>query len=90
MKLFPSTKQVVKVAINDHVPKTAIIPPSTEGNVSVEAALEVVAAAASSDRVGLALVPVLLVLEEGGEDVLVGTADEVLASGSPSLSMRKV
>ena len=74
---------------DDHIPKP-IIPSSTMGNVSFDAAFVVVAASAS-DWVGLALVAASDVArEEDREDVLVGAAEDVLASGSPSLNMRKV
>lgn len=82
-----------RTMIADQMPKRLKIPPSTAAGVSLMAGLDVAAAPSS---VGLEVevkeASTLLDEEEVGalEDVLVGVADEVLASGSPSRLSRSV
>lgn len=76
----------------DQVPSRLTIPLSTAVRVSLEAGFEVVAASPVGVVLAVTVDSVLLDEEdsEDTKDVLVGSADEVLASGSPSRKIRKV
>ena len=92
-RLCARVRLVARTTMADQMPKRFKIPLSTAVGVSLTAGLDVVAAASA---VGLEVevkeASTLLDEEEVGalEDVLVGVADEVLASGSPSRLSRSV